>query len=77
MVTSQLFFYDAVSEFIYRNHPLYSHRPNRDRTNVNDGIAGGLTAVVPYLFSTRLVNNKYVQATKTIGIRTAPTTCNA
>jgi protocatechuate 3,4-dioxygenase beta subunit len=77
MVTSQLFFLDKVSEFIYRSHPLYANRPNRDRTNANDGIAGGLTGVVPYLFSTRLVNNKTLMATKTIAIRTTPTTCNA
>lgn len=77
MVTSQLFFLDKVSEFVYRSHPLYSHRPNRDRTNANDGIAGGLNGVMPYLFSTRYVNNKYMLATKTIAIRTTPTTCNA
>lgn len=77
MVTSQLFFLDRVSEFVYRSHPLYSHRPNRDRTNANDGIAGGLNAVAPYLFSTRMTNNKMLVATKTIAIRTTPTTCNA
>lgn len=77
MVTSQLFFLDRVSEFVYRSHPLYSHRPNRDRTNSNDGIAGGLAGVAPYLFSTRLVNNKTLMATKTIAIRTTATTCQA
>ena len=77
IVTSQLFFLDRVSEYVYRNHPLYNHRPNRDRTNANDSIAGGLTGVVPYLFSTRLVNNKYIQAVKTIAIRTTATTCQA
>ena len=77
IVTSQLFFADHVAEYVYRNHPLYTHRPNRDRTNLTDGIAGGLTAVVPYLFSTRLVNNKYIQAVKTIAIRTTPTTCSS
>lgn len=77
IVTSQLFFADRVAEFVYRSHPLYSNRPNRDTTNSTDGIAGGLTGVMPYLVSTRLVNNRYVQAVKTIGIRTTPTTCQA
>lgn len=78
MVTTQMFFADRVSEFIYRSHPNYSHRPNRSTTNATDNVIGGnLTRVEPYLFSTRLINNKYLQAVKTIGIRTTPTTCSA
>jgi hypothetical protein len=47
-------------------------------TNSTDGVIGGnLSRVLPYLFTTRLVNNQYLQAVKTIGIRTTPTTCNA
>ena len=77
IVTSQFFFADKVAEYVYRNHPLYTTRPNRDQTNTSDGIAGGLTNVVPYLFTTRMVNNKYLQAVKTIAIRTTPTTCSS
>jgi protocatechuate 3,4-dioxygenase beta subunit len=78
MATTQFFFADKVSEFIYRSHPNYSHRPNRNTTNTSDNVIGGnISRVLPYLFSTRLVNNKYLQAVKTIGIRTTPTTCNA
>lgn len=77
MVTTQFFFTDKTSEFIYRNHPNYLNRPNRDRTNLTDNVIGGnLNRVVPYLFTTRLVNNKYLQATKTIAIRTTPSSCN-
>lgn len=78
IVTTQFFFADRISEFIYRSHPNYSQRPNRDTTNATDNVIGGsLTRVVPYLFSTRLVNNKYLQAVKTIGIRTTATACSA
>lgn len=78
IVTTQFFFMDRVSEFIYRSHPNYSHRPNRDTTNLTDNVIGGnLSRVLPYLFSTKLVNNKYLQAVKTIGIRTTATNCNA
>lgn len=78
MVTTQFFFLDRVSEFIYRSHPNYSNRPNRDTTNTSDNVIGGtLARSLPYILSTRLVNNKYLQAVKTIGIRTTATTCNA
>lgn len=77
IVTTQFFFHDRVSEFIYRSHPNYSHRPNRNTTNSTDNVIGGnLARVVPYLFTTRLVNNRYLQAVKTIGIRTTPTGCS-
>ena len=77
LVTTQFFFTDKTSEFIYRSHPNYSNRPNRDTTNLTDNVIGGnLNRVLPYLFSTRLVNNKYLLATKTIGVRTTATSCN-
>ncbi len=79
MVTTQFFFLDRVAEFIYRSHPNYSNRPNRDTTNLTDNVIGGqgLARVLPYVMSTRLVNGKYLEAVKTIGIRTTATTCNA
>ncbi|HEX8246882.1 MAG TPA: hypothetical protein VF599_01765 [Pyrinomonadaceae bacterium] len=78
IATTQFFFADRVSESVYRSHPNYSHRPNRDRTNANDGVIGGnLNRVLPFLFGTRLVNNKLLQAVKTVGIRTTPTACSA
>jgi protocatechuate 3,4-dioxygenase beta subunit len=79
MVTTQFFFLDKVAEYVYRNHPNYSHRPNRNTTNLTDNVIGGqgIGRVLPYVFNTRLVSNKYIQAVKTIGIRTTPTTCNA
>lgn len=78
IATTQFFFADRVSEFIYRSHPNYSNRPNRDTTNTTDNVIGGsVSRVTPYLFSTRLVNNKFLQAVKTIGIRTTPTSCAA
>lgn len=79
MLTTQFFFADRVAEFIYRSHPNYSHRPNRDTTNTNDNVIGStnLARVMPYLMTTKLVNGKHLQATKTIGIRTTPTTCSA
>jgi len=78
IATTQFFFADRVAEFIYRSHPNYSNRPNRDRTNTNDNVIGGdISRAMPYLMSTRLVNNKFLQAVKTIGIRTTATTCAA
>jgi protocatechuate 3,4-dioxygenase beta subunit len=78
IVTTQFFFADRVSEYIYRSHPNYSHRPNRDRTNATDNVIGGnLNRVLPYLFTTKYNNEKFLQAVKTIGIRTTATTCNA
>lgn len=78
IATTQFFFADRVAEFVYRSHPNYSHRPNRDQTNATDNVIGGsLSRVTPYLFSTRMVNNRYLQCVKTIGIRTTPTSCAA
>ena len=78
LVTTQFFFADKVSEAVYRNHPNYSNRPNRDTTNTSDNVIGGnVSRVLPYTFSTRFVNNRFLQAVKIIGVRTSPTTCNA
>lgn len=78
MVTTQFFFADKVAETVYRNHPLYTNRPNRDRTNLNDNVIGGdISRALPYIMTTKLVQNRFMQAVKTIAIRTTPTTCNA
>ncbi len=78
ILTTQFFFADRVAEFVYRSHPNYAHRPNRDTTNTTDNVIGGnISRALPYIFSTRLVNNKFLQCVKTIGIRTTPTACNA
>ncbi|HEX8639422.1 MAG TPA: hypothetical protein VF692_15235 [Pyrinomonadaceae bacterium] len=66
-----------MSETIYRSHPLYSHRPNRDTTNTSDNVIGGnLSRSIPYILNTRLVQNRYLQAIKTIAVRTTATTCS-
>lgn len=78
IVTTQFFFADRVAETIYRNHPLYINRPNRDTTNTTDNVIGGnISRALPYILSTRLVQNRYLQAVKTIAIRTTPTACSA
>ena len=78
IVTTQFFFADKVSEMIYRNHPSYIARPNRDTTNATDNVIGGaLSRSLPYIMTTKLVQNKYLQATKTIAIRTTATSCSA
>lgn len=78
IVTTQFFFADKVSETIYRNHPLYINRPNRDTTNTSDNVIGGnISRALPYIMTTKMVNNKYLYATKTLAIRTTPTACNA
>lgn len=78
IVTTQFYFWDKVAETIYRNHPNYNHRPNRDRVNTTDNILGGnLTRMMPYILNTRLVNNKYLTAVKTLAIRTTATNCSA
>ena len=77
-VTTQFYFLDRVSEFVYRTHPLYSHRPNRNTTNTTDNILGGsLARMMPYIFSTKFAGNKPLRAWKTIVIQGTPTTCNA
>jgi len=78
IVTSQMFFADRVAETVYRNHPSYTHRPNRDTTNTSDNVIGGnISRALPYIMTTKLVQNRFLYATKTIAIRTTPTACNA
>jgi protocatechuate 3,4-dioxygenase beta subunit len=78
LVTTQFFFADRVAETIYRNHPLYVNCPNRDTTNTSDNVIGGnISRALPFIMTTKMVNNKYMLATKTIAVRTTPTTCSA
>jgi protocatechuate 3,4-dioxygenase beta subunit len=78
VVTTQFFFADRIAETIYRNHPLYVGRPNRDTTNTSDNVIGGnISRALPFIMTTKLVQNKYLQAVKTIAVRTTATTCNA
>jgi len=78
IVTTQFFFADRVAETIYRNHPLYISRPNRDTTNTSDNVIGGnISRALPFIMTTKMVNNKYLSATKTIAIRTTATACSA
>jgi len=78
IVTTQFFFEDAVDDFIYRNHPNYSSRPNRDTTNTSDNVIGGSASrVSPLLFTSKLVNDRSLVALKVIAIRSAATRCSA
>lgn len=78
MVTTQFYFPDTLSDQIYRNHPLYLHRPNRNTTNTTDGVIGGNAARVnPYLFNSKLILGNSLVALKVIAIRNTVTTCNA
>lgn len=78
IVTTQFFVADRVAEMIYRNHPTYVSRPNRDTTNTTDNVIGGnISRALPYIMTTKLVQNKYLQAVKTIAIRTTATACSA
>ncbi|HEV8660987.1 MAG TPA: protocatechuate 3,4-dioxygenase [Thermoanaerobaculia bacterium] len=78
MVTTQFFFDDTLSDFIYRNHASYSHRPNKDTTNLSDNVIGGSTSrVKPFLFTPKLIDQKSLVALKVIAIRSVRTTCSA
>ena len=78
IVTTQFFFEDTVDDFIYRNHPNYSSRPNRDTTNTSDNVIGGSASrVSPLLFTSKLVNDRSLVALKVIAIRSAATRCSA
>lgn len=77
MVTTQFLFADHVDETVYRNHPSYTGRPNRDTTNTSDNVMGGnLSRSLPYVLGTKLIQNRFLHATKTIAVRTTATTCN-
>jgi len=78
MVTTQFYFLDRINKHIYKNHPLYIHRPNPGTTNTTDNILGGsMTRMMPYIFSTRFAGTKPLRAWKTVVLNTSPTTCNA
>ena len=78
MVTTQFYFLDRINSHVYKNHPLYLHRPTPSTTNRTDGVLGGSASrMMPYVFSTKFVGTKPLRAWKTIVINTTPTTCNA
>ena len=78
MVTTQFYFLDRINRHIYKNHPLYLHRPNASTSNTTDNILGGsMTRMMPYVFSTKFVGTKPLRAWKTVVLNTNPTTCNA
>lgn len=78
VVTTQFYFTDELSNWVYRNHPTYNHRPNKDTTNTTDGVIGGnASRVTPYLFKAKLLQDRAVVALKVVAIRSTPTTCNA
>lgn len=78
IVTTQFFFDDALSDWVYHNHPNYTSRPNRDTTNITDNVIGGSAArATPFLFQSKLINQKSLVALKVIAIRSSKTGCNA
>lgn len=78
IVTTQFYFDDALTDSIYRNHPSYISRPNRDTTNRTDNILGGsLTRMAPFVFNTKLISQQSLVALKVITIRRSATRCNA
>lgn len=78
MVTTQFYFPDDLNDWVYRNHPSYTHRPNRDTTNTRDNVIGGnASRVTPYLFQPKLIDGKALVAVKVIAIRSTRTTCSA
>ncbi|PYQ49859.1 MAG: protocatechuate 3,4-dioxygenase [Acidobacteria bacterium] len=78
MVTTQFYFDDSLTNFIYKNHVNYLSRPNRDTTNSSDNVIGGAASrVAPFLFTTKLINDRSLVALKVIAIRSSRTTCNA
>src|SRR5438128_5627442 len=78
IVTTQFFFDDSLDDFVYKNHPNYSSRPNRDTTNLTDGVIGGSASrVSPFLFTSKLINGRSLVALKVIAIRSSATHCNA
>jgi protocatechuate 3,4-dioxygenase beta subunit len=78
MVTTQFYFEDTLANFVYRNHVNYLSRPNRDTTNSTDNVIGGnASRVTPFLFTTKLINDKSLVALKVIAIRSSATRCSA
>jgi protocatechuate 3,4-dioxygenase beta subunit len=78
IVTTQFFFDDALSDWVYHNHPIYTSRPNRDTTNLTDKVIGGSAArATPFIFQSKLINQKSLVALKVIAIRNSATRCSA
>lgn len=78
MVTTQFYFPDALSEFVYSNHSAYTSRPNRDTTNLTDGVIGGnASRATPFTFNSKLIRERSLLGLKVIAIRTSRTTCSA
>ena len=78
IVTTQFYFDDSLTNFIYKNHINYLSRPNRDTTNSTDNVIGGsANRVSPFLFTTKLINDRSLVALKVIAIRGSATRCSA
>ena len=78
IVTSQFHFADTLIDYIYRTHPLYTHRPAKDTTNVRDGVIGGAaTRVDPFLIQGKLIRDESLVGLKVIAIRNSTTRCSA
>lgn len=80
MATTQFFFNDKISDYVFANHLPYSGRGTRNTINSNDNVIGGTTwatRILPFLFSTNVLRDRSLVCTKTIAIRTTPTTCAA
>ncbi len=79
MVTTQFYFLDKTSKFVFRNHPNYNSRPVPQTINTTDNILGGnITRMMPYIFSTKFTTiSKPLRAWKTVVLQNTPTTCNA
>ncbi len=78
MVTTQLFFDDDFTTFVYHNFSPYTSRPNKDTTNLGDNVIGGSASrAMPFLFDTKLIENKTLVVRKLLAIRGTKTTCAA
>lgn len=78
IVTTQFYFADKISDYVFRNYAPYTSRSERNTRNTNDNILGGsLTRMAPYILSTNTLRDRSLIGTKTIAIRTSPTACSA
>src|SRR5438132_6406300 len=78
MVTTQFYFDDSLTNYVYKNHINYLSRPNRDTTNATDGVIGGSASrVTPILFTTNIINDKSLVALRVIAIQSSATRCDA
>ncbi|GEM_PF-234740 len=67
VVTSQLYFDDATSEQLFKNHVDYKHRPNMDTSNAADGMTG--KALAKLQVNTQLHADGVMLGHKTIVVR--------